>query len=125
MLPFFLAAEGLSKNEFDPEFLGKLIQVVLVLAAVAGAYGLGKRRPSMDVDLATMQTRLGQVEQDVEEIKKTLATGTEIHRRLEANQAANTTRIEDIKHELHQLNQRMGAMPNQIAELLRNWKPKP
>ena len=119
-----LAAEALNKNEFDPEFLGKFIQVILVLAAVLGAYGLGKRKPSIDVDLATMENRLGQVEADVEEIKVSLKDGTEIHRRLEANQAANTTRIEDIKHELHQLNIRVGAMPNQIADLLKNWKPK-
>lgn len=113
----FLATE-LQTNAFDTEFAGKLVQTVIALGVGFGVARLGRRKPSVDVDLAELAQRVDALEKEMQSIDRKLDKGATIHMELKEAQATNTARISDILNTVHDLSTRINAMPGQIVQLI-------
>jgi septal ring factor EnvC (AmiA/AmiB activator) len=119
----------MNKNEFDAVFMGKLYQAFLVVAGAASAlgisYGLNKRKPSMDVDITMISTRLNTIEQASkrlfahrDEFEETVRTLGSTLSKLEANQGTNTDRILETNELLHEVAKELRADDKAMESLI-------
>jgi ABC-type phosphate transport system auxiliary subunit len=117
-----MLAETLPTNQLDPSWLWELLKASIYLGGLGLLWGNLRRKPSMDVELASIKQRLttveDRIERDLDHITAQLDAGAVLHRELQSNQAVNSERLADVQANVHQLNQRITAMATQLSELM-------
>lgn len=127
----------MKKDEFDAIFIGKLIQALVVLGSLGlgslATFFLGKRKPSVDVDLSSLSKEIEGVEQQHADkiaalesqnrlLFKKIDALTETLTRLSTGQATNTANIDDIKATVHNIHLSQQSLNSHILELSRETR---
>lgn len=120
-------AEAINRNEFDPVFLGQLLQVFLLLGALGvGAKAL-RRKPPIDIDIENLKGEMKATNERLHELKRSLApvfrtnealanvnhqladirerlqSGDDIIGMLRERQSTNAAKLDSIETGLHEL----------------------